>query len=38
MVMTSSARHGFPVMHWQETYDAQIFSKQINGYHVSSMS
>lgn len=31
-----SARHGFPVMHWQETYDAQIFSKQINGYHVSS--
>ncbi|MBC5583748.1 molybdopterin-dependent oxidoreductase [Eggerthella sp. NSJ-70] len=30
------ARHGFPVTHWQETYDAQIFSKQINGYHVTS--
>ena len=30
------ARRGFPVMHWQETYDAQIFSKQISGYNVSS--
>lgn len=30
------ARRGFPVTHWQETYDAQIFSKQISGYTVSA--
>ncbi|MEG2517467.1 MAG: molybdopterin-dependent oxidoreductase [Raoultibacter sp.] len=30
------ARRGFPVTHWQEGVDAQIFSKQISGYTVTT--